>query len=40
MCRRMNPERRPPTALKIRLEKPPSTRPTPLASVKFDGRHE
>jgi len=30
MCRRMNPERRPPASLKIRPEKPPSTRPLPV----------
>ncbi len=40
MCRPMGPECQPPTSLKIRPEKPPSTRPTPLASVKPAGRHE
>ncbi len=39
-CRRIKPERKPPTSLKIRLEKPPSTRPTPLASVKPTDCHE
>jgi hypothetical protein len=36
-CRRISPEPQPPTAPSIHLEKPPSTRPLPLAPRKSGG---
>jgi hypothetical protein len=38
--RQMNPERQPPTTLKINLEKSPLTRPVLLVSIKSTGPHE
>ena len=39
-CRRMSPERQPPTSPKTHLEAPPSTRSQPLAPSNSASRHE